>query len=235
MIIIRLIQYILHLAILVKDLHPLCSISLEGHGDDFALCIKLPEIVLSRVDGSNHCQIIPGSNQYNQCRQFSGDLIHRSQFELLSDRTRIQPIQLMQVVFRGSDIDSLNHCHIVPKSNQYIELGNIWSNFFDGKHLVAASLEMFYGSFNSLDSASNRTSTLGLNFLVILKLVLKCSTDLITHQKVNQTELGSEFIIIHHDNYSTRSSMIRSQHKSATLNTQTILRNYWRPLGGPIF
>ena len=51
MIIIRLIQYILHFAILVKDLHPLRSISLEGDADDFAPCIESPEIVLARVDG----------------------------------------------------------------------------------------------------------------------------------------------------------------------------------------
>ena len=68
MIIIRLIQYIRHLAILAKDLHPLCSISLEGDGDNFAPCIESPEIVLSWVDGLNHFQIIPGSSQYSQCR-----------------------------------------------------------------------------------------------------------------------------------------------------------------------
>ncbi|XP_057529931.1 peroxidase 27-like [Amaranthus tricolor] len=74
-IIIRLIQYILQLAILVKDLHPLCSIPLEGDGDDFAPCIESPEIVLSRVDDSlNHCQIVPGSCEYCHCRMSSDQL-----------------------------------------------------------------------------------------------------------------------------------------------------------------
>ena len=66
MIIIRLILYIFHLAILVNII--LDHFSLEGDDDDFAPCIASPEIVLSRVVALNHCKIILGSIQYCQCK-----------------------------------------------------------------------------------------------------------------------------------------------------------------------